>query len=79
MRRFRPIALVLAPAQSKCSARVQSEGGQEGSFGPVYLRLLRFQKLQTWIHPNSTSVSDTGQSGERGGKRRENKYTEYRM
>lgn len=54
----------------KCSARVQSEGGQEGSFGPVFLRFLRFQKLQTWIIPNSTSVADTGQSGETGKKKR---------
>lgn len=57
----------------KCSARVQSEGGQEGSFGPVFLRFLRFQKLQTWIIPNSTSVADTGQSGEKGKKKREGK------
>lgn len=61
---FRPLALVLFSAQPKSSARVQSKGGQEGSFGPVYLRLLRFQKLQTWIHPNSTLVSGSGQSGE---------------
>lgn len=66
---LRPLALVLFSAQSKCPASVQSEGGQEGSFGPVYLRLLRFQKLQTWIHPNSTSVSDTGQSGEKEKKK----------
>lgn len=55
----------------KCSARVQSEGGQEGSFGPVFLRFLRFQKLQTWIYPNSTSVADTGQSGEKERKKKE--------
>lgn len=54
----------------KCSARVQSEGGQEGSFGPVFLRFLRFQKLQTWIYPNSTSVTDTGQSGEKEKKKK---------
>lgn len=65
----------------KCSARVQSEGGQEGSFGPVFLRFLRFQKLQTWIYPNSTSVADTGQSGEKERKKKEKKikYTECRM
>lgn len=76
---FRPLALVLFSAQSKCSTRVQSKGGQEGSFGPFYLRLLRFQKLQTWIHPNSTSVSDTGQSGENKKiQEKKNKYTLYR-
>lgn len=57
----------------KCSARIQSEGGQEGSFGPVCLRFLRFQKLQTWIYPNSTSVADTEQSGEKGKKRKDKK------
>lgn len=57
----------------KCSTRVQSEGGQEGSFGPVFLRFLRFQKLQTWIYPNSTSVADTGQSGEKERKKEKEK------
>lgn len=76
---FRPLALVLFSAQFKGSTRVQSEGGQEGSFGPVYLRLLRFQKLQTWIYPSSTSVSDTGQSREKEKKKEnKNKYTKYR-
>lgn len=38
---FRPLALVLVSAQSKCSARVQSEGGQEGSFGPSLLEVVK--------------------------------------